>query len=189
MREINLFTVSRIAHLVRPDEFHELTLSSPALEFFTDFKKHVPLTIEGSMPADHVETLMRKAHVKLKLVVDADNEFIGTISLDDLNEQHFMTQIAKGYARNEIVVTDLMQPKADIMALSLAALEDASISDVIRTLQLKGQQHCLVVDHSGSQIRGLISASDVARRLRIPIQIEHVPTFVDIFSSVRRPAA
>ncbi|MCP5330678.1 MAG: CBS domain-containing protein [Pseudomonadales bacterium] len=189
MRHINLFTVNGVAHLVHPDEFHELTPMSPAMEFFTDFKKHLPLTIEGSAPAENVEHLMRKAHVKMKLVVDQDNEFIGTISLEDLDEQHFMARIAKGNPRQEIQVADLMRPKAQIMALSLPELEEASISDVIRALQLKGQQHCLVVDPSGTQIRGLISASDVARRLRIPIQIERVPTFVDIFSSIRRPAA
>ena len=189
MRHLNLFAVKGVAHLVHPDEFHELTPMSSAMDFFTDFKKHLPLTIEGSSPAENVEHLMRKAHVKLKLVVDHANEFIGTISLEDLDEQHFMALVAQGHSRTDIQVADLMRPKADIMALSLSDLEEAIISDVIRALQLKGQQHCLVVDHTGTQIRGLISASDVARRLRIPIQIERVPTFVDIFSSIRRPAA
>lgn len=189
MRQIHLFPVSRVAHLVRPEEFHELSPLSPALEFFTDFKKHIPLTIEGSMPAEAVETLMRQAHVKLKLVVDSEGEFIGTISLDNLDEQQFMARVATGFAHKEILVRDLMRPKADIMALSLADLEVATINDVIKVLQQKGQQHCLVVDQSTTQIRGLISASDVARRLRIPIRIERVPTFVDIFSSIKRPAA
>lgn len=189
MRQIQLFPVSRVAHLVRPEEFHELSPLSSALEFFTDFKKHVPLTIEGATPAESVETLMLHAHVKLKLVVDAEDEFIGTISLDDLDEQHFMALVAMGHAHNEILVKDLMRPKADIMALHLADLEQATINDVIKVLQRKGQQHCLVMDHSSTQIRGLISASDVARRLHIPIHIERVPTFVDIFSSVKRPAA
>ena len=189
MHQINLFPVSRVAHLVRPEEFHELSPLSSALEFFTDFKKHIPLTIDGSTPAESVETLMGQAHVKLKLVVDGDGEFIGTISLDDLDEQHFMARVALGYAHQDILVKDLMRPKAEIMALSLADLEQATINDVIKALQQKGQQHCLVVDNSTTQIRGLISASDVARRLRIPIRIERVPTFVDIFSSLRRPAA
>lgn len=189
MRQIHLFPVSRIAHLVRPEEFHELSPLSSALEFFTDFKKHVPITIEGSMPAESVERLMRQAHVKLKLVVDSDGEFIGTISLDDLDEQHFMARVASGFAHSDILVKDLMRPKAEILALNLADLEEASINDVIKALQQKGQQHCLVVDNSTTQIRGLISASDVARRLRIPIRIERVPTFVDIFSSIKRPAA
>lgn len=189
MRQIQLFPVSSVAHLVRPDEFHELSPLSSALEFFTDFKKHVPLIIDGSTLAESVENLMRRDHVKLKLVVDSDGEFIGTISLDDLDEQHFMARVALGFAHKEILVKDLMRPKAEIMALSLTDLESATINDVIKTLQQKGQQHCLVVDQSTTQIRGLISASDVARRLRIPIRIEKVPTFVDIFSSIRRPAA
>ncbi len=188
MREIRLFAVDKVAHLVQPDEFNELNLLSPALTIFTDFKSHRPLTIEGSTPAIEVEALMRKAHVKMKLVVDADNEFISTISLDDLDEQNFMTMIANGSERSEILTSDLMCPKQQIMALSLTELEQANINDVIKALRESGQQHCLVVDRSGQQIRGLISASDVARRLHIPIRIERIPTFVDIFTSVRRPA-
>jgi len=189
MQTISLFSVSDIAHLVQPEEFHELNTNSSALEIFTDFKKHIPLVIEGSVPAVDVEMLMRKAHVKMKLVVDRSNEFIGSISLDDLDDQHFMMRIAAGYARHEILTADLMTPKERILAMSLDDIERSSIGDVIRSLQKQGQQHCLVVDRSGRQIRGLISASDVARRLHIPIRIERVPSFVDIFSSVRRPAA
>lgn len=189
MRQIHLFPVSHVAHLVRPEEFNELNSLSSALEFFTDFKNHIPLTIDGSTPASAVEALMWQAHVKLKLVVDSEGEFIGTISLDDLDEQQFMARVALGYARKDILVKDLMRPKSEIMALSLTELEEARIDDVVKALQQKGQQHCLVVDQSSTQIRGLISASDVARRLRIPIRIEKVPTFVDIFSSIKRPAA
>ena len=164
MRTIRLFAVDKVAHLVQPDEFHELSLSSPALTIFTDFKSHRPLTIEGATPAIEVENMMRKAHVKMKLVVDADNEFIGTISLDDLDEQHFMTMIANGHERGEILTSDLMTSKQKIMALNLAELEQANINDVIRALRESGQQHCLVVDYSGQQIRGLISAGDCTFR-------------------------
>lgn len=110
MHTISLFPVNSVAHMVQPDEFNDLDMNSPATEFFTDFKKHRPLTIENSTLAIDVESLMRKAHVRMKLVVDRRN------------------------------------------------------------------------DH----IRGLISASDVARRLHMPIRIEKVPTFVDIFRSIRR---
>lgn len=189
MHQLHLSPVSPAARLVRPDEFHELSPLSSALEFFTDFKKHVPLTIDGSTPAETVETLMCQAHVKLKLVVDSEGEFIGTISLDDLDEQYFMTRVTLGIAHNEILVKDLMRPKAELLALNLAELGEANIDDVIKALQQKGQQHCLVVDQSSTQIRGMISASDIARRLRLPIRIEKVPTFADIFRSIKRPAA
>lgn len=189
MHAIKLFHVDNVAHMVQPEEFNDLDIHSPATEFFTDFKKHRPVTIEGSTPAIDVEMLMRKAHVKMKLVVDADNEFIGTISTEDLNEQNFMIRIASGDRLPDITVSDMMCPKQDILALDLEHLERASISDIIETLQRTGQQHCLVVDRNQNHIRGLISASDVARRLHMPIKIERVPTFVDIFRSVRRQTA
>src|SRR5690606_9110179 len=189
MFDITLSAVNNITHLVQPDEFHELLPGSTALEIFTDFKKHRPITMEGSTPAEEVEMLMRKAHVKMTLVVDADNEFIGTISLEDLDEQRLIALVANGFDRRDILVHELMVPRAHIMALTLRDLERSSINDVIRALQRSGQQHCLVVDYDGHCIRGVISARDVARRLHIPINIERIPTFVDIFSSVRRPAA
>lgn len=188
MCDIKLFAIDKVVHLVQPDEFHEFDLSSPALEFFTDFKRHMPLTIEGSSPAVDVEMLMRKAHVKLKLVVDSSNEFIGTISLDDLSEPEFMIRVAQGFKLHDITVSDLMCPKRRILALDVEQLEQATIGDIVKALKQSGQQHCLVVDRVNDHIRGLVSASDVARRLHIPINIERIPTFVDIFSSVRRPA-
>jgi len=188
MHAIDLFHVDSVAHMVQPDEFNDLDIYSPAIEFFTDFKKHRPLTIEGSTLAIDVEKLMRKAHVRMKLVVDGNNEFIGTISTEDLNEQNFMIKVANGELRNEITVSDMMCPRQSILALDLEHLERSNISDVIETLQRSGQQHCLVVDRGRGHIRGLISASDIARRLHMPIRIERVPTFVDIFRSVRRQA-
>lgn len=188
MQAITLFPVARVAHMVQPEEFNDLDMHSPAIEFFTDFKKHRPLTIEGSTLAVDVEMLMRKAHVRMKLVVDADNEFIGTISTEDLSEQYFMIRIANGERLDEITVSDMMCPKDNILALDLDQLERSSISDIIETLKRSGQQHCLVVDRSHDHIRGLISASDVARRLHMPIKIERVPTFVDIFRSIHRHA-
>lgn len=189
MHTIKLFHVNNVAHMVQPEEFDELDVHSPATEFFTDFKKHRPVIIEGSTPAIDVEMLMRKAHVRMKLVVDSDNEFIGTISTEDLSEQNFMIRIANGDRLPDITVSDMMCPKQAILALDLEQLERSSIRDIIEALQRSGQQHCLIVDRSLDHIRGLISASDVARRLHMPIKIERVPTFVDIFRSIRRQTA
>ena len=186
MHTISLFPVNSVAHMVQPDEFNDLDMNSPATEFFTDFKKHRPLTIENSTLAIDVESLMRKAHVRMKLVVDMDNEFVGTISTEELSEQHFMIRIANGERLAEITVSDMMCPKHELLALDIEELQQSTIRDIITALQRSGQQHCLVVDRHNDHIRGLISASDVARRLHMPIKIEKVPTFVDIFRSIRR---
>lgn len=45
-------------------------------------------------------------------------------------------------------------------------------------------QHCLVTDPENKQIRGVISARDISRRLHIPVDIESPQTFVNIFEAV-----
>jgi DeoR family transcriptional regulator, catabolite repression regulator len=52
---------------------------------------------------------------------------------------------------------------------------------VLNTLQHNGEQHCLVIDTDSHHIRGVISASDIASRLHIPVHIEKAPTFLNIF--------
>jgi CBS domain-containing protein len=184
MKNINLLALEHEAHLVHPEEFNEITLDSPAVTIFTDFKKHMPLEIEADTPALQVQYLMRKSHVHLQLVVDDNDELIGLINLSDLDEQKLLILQNKGLARELILVRDIMLPRSEIKVLDFKQLISATIADIVEALKQKGAQHCLVVDSEHNQIRGLISASDIARRLHIPLQIELPTTFVDIFVAV-----
>lgn len=187
MQNITLFRLENVSHLVQPDEFGGLEMDSPASEIFTDFKKHRPLTIEGDTPALDAAMLMRRSHARMKLVTDAKGEFIGTITADDLSDQNLMVKVAKGERLREVTVSEMMMPKRDILAMDIQEMERATIGDVIDTLQRSGQPHCLIVDTSCDHIRGLIAASEVERRLHVPIKIEKIPTFVDIFNNVKHP--
>ena len=185
MKNLTMIALDDTDHLVHPEEFSEVTLWSSALSIFTDFKNHQPSVIEGDTPAIQAEFLMRKAHVRLKLVVDKSDALVGTISFNELDEQNFIKHLAKGVGREEILVTDLMIPRAHIKAISYPELKTVSISDVIHHLKQNHQQHCLVIDPDVHHIRGIISASDIARRLHMPLVIESRPTFVDIFQAVK----
>lgn len=185
MKKLTLIALDDTDHLVHPEEFNEVTLESPALSIFTDFKQHQPSVIEGDTPAIQAEFLMRKAHVRLKLVVDKSDALIGTISFNELDEQNFIAHLAKGVGREDIPVRDLMLPRAQVKALSYPELKKASVNDVIEMLKQNHQQHCLVIDPDQHHIRGIISASDIARRLHMPLVIEATPTFVDIFQAVK----
>jgi CBS-domain-containing membrane protein len=185
MKTLALHALSPAEHLVHPEEFHELKLDSPALSIFTDFKKHRPMEIDADTPAVQAEYLMRKAHVRLKLVVDRKEELVGTISLKDLDEQNFILRQRNGFAREAIQVRHLMLPRERIKALAYRDLMSATVGDVVHVLKQNGQQHCLVIDPQEHQIRGLISASDIARRLHIALEVEQAPTFVDIFEACR----
>lgn len=184
MKKIHLMSLDNVEHLVQPEDFNEITTNSPALTIFTDFKQHLPLVIDADTPAMQADYLMKKAHVRLKLVVDENDELIGTISLQELNEQHIQILQNQGLDRDDINVRDLMIPRAQQKVVDYQQLVDATIGDVLDALQKNGTLHCLVVDRDQHQIRGIISASDIARRLHIPVEIATPTTFVDIFKAV-----
>tara|TARA_R110001606_G_scaffold361754_6_gene515100 strand:+ start:25351 stop:25935 length:585 start_codon:yes stop_codon:yes gene_type:complete len=184
MKNIHLVSLDSHAHLVHPDEFNDISLSSSVRNIFTDFKKHQPLIIDADTLACDALFLMQKAHVHLQLVVDNNNEFIGTISQNELNEQQLLIEQKKGFDRYQLTVGDLMLERENIKGLHYRLLDLISIADLIESLKKEGMQHCLVTDPENKQIRGVISARDISRRLHIPVDIESPQTFVNIFEAV-----
>jgi len=185
MKNLTMMAMDNTYHLVHPEEFDEIGLSSPALALLTDFRQHHAVEIEGDTPATQAEFLMRKAHVRLQLVVDQEEELIGIISYGDLDDQNFILQQEKGFEREDILVKHLMLPKAMIKGLNYRELQSASIDDVVHALKQNHQQYCLVLDPDEQHICGLISSRDIANRLHIPLTIEGAPTFGDIFEAVK----
>lgn len=184
MKKVTLLPLDSVEHLVQPEDFHEITVDSPALMVFTDFKRHKPRVIDADTPATQASYMMKKAHVRLQLVVDKHDELIGTISLTELDGQHLQVLQNQGLSRDSISVRDLMIPRSQQKVVDYQHLKAASIADVLDALQLNGTLHCLVVDFEQHHIRGIIAASDIARRLHVPVEIAKPATFVDIFKAV-----
>jgi Mg2+/Co2+ transporter CorC len=114
-------------------------------------------------------------------VIDANQELIGLISYEQLSIQNVLQRLGKGVNRTDLTVADLMRPRSEIKALAYEQIKHCTIGDVLNTLQHNGEQHCLVIDTESHHIRGVISASDIANRLHIPVHIEKAPTFLNIF--------
>lgn len=184
MRTLPLYAVEAIDHLVQPADFDGIDLASPALSLLNDFKHSHPTIVDADTPAAEVLEMMSHDHTRLKLVVDTHDELVGLIHIDQLSAQEIMRRVEKGGSRNDILVSDLMLPRARIRALSYQQLEHCRIMDVIHTLQSSGEQHCLVIDRESHQIRGVIWAQDVAERLHITLNIQKAPTFLNIFDSM-----
>lgn len=185
MKILTLQTLPREVSLAKPETVSNLTLNSPALSFFTDFYHVKPLTIEASISALEAKKLMQKAHVKMKLVVNCHNEFIGLITANDLIDRRLVQKVSEGTRREELDLIEFMIPKSEIKALDYHEMSKAVIGDVISALKSSGQQHCLVVDHADNKIRGIFSASDISRQLRLPIDIQSTPNFYKVFSSLQ----
>ncbi|MBJ7539599.1 CBS domain-containing protein [Marinomonas transparens] len=183
MKKLNLYPTSEIDELAWPEETQDLSTDSPAILFFTDFQKNKPLVIESTSSVLKVKELMQKEHVRLKLVIDNKNQFAGVISSDDLIERKIVQKVSEGLEREEIDVSELMTPKKGLKALDWSDISKATISDVITALENSGERHCLVIDREKHKIRGIFSASDISRMLRLNIDIQEKTSFSKVFTA------
>ena len=178
MHNLTLCKTEAIDSLAHPDVLEHIKLTSSALSIFTDFHEHQPLVIDGNVKAIELERLMRQSHVKMKLVLDQREQFVGIVTLADITEQKILQRVVQlGMSRSELLVVDMMQPKALLQAFDYKELKLSSVADVVNALRENGAMHCLVIDKEDHEIRGVISVSDIARSLRIPLDIQAQPSF------------
>ncbi|WP_158768667.1 CBS domain-containing protein [Paraglaciecola sp. L1A13] len=184
MRNIALYELNQLDELAWPETYQGITLDSPAMSVFTDFKKSKPIVIQADTPINEVEQRMIEEKVRLKIVLDSSQKFIGVISLDDLNDQEKIKRIASGIERTDLCVRHFMRTKEELKVILFRELKRSKIGDVVEMLRANGLQHCLVVDSEVHQIRGIVSASDLAKGLGIAMNLSVSPTFFDIFNEV-----
>ncbi|RNF49996.1 CBS domain-containing protein [Marinomonas hwangdonensis] len=171
MKTLTYVSTKGVDELVWPAISSNTDLYSSALLVFTDFQKTGPRVIESHTQAYDLALLMKKEHVRMKMVVDEANHFVGIISLEDLTEDVFIKHIANGFRRNELLVSDLMRPKESLIALSYSSLKKSDIESLIFSQRNNMFQHLLVMDEDIRSIRGIISSNDVARQLRLDVDI------------------
>ncbi|PKG76275.1 hypothetical protein CXF83_16825 [Shewanella sp. Choline-02u-19] len=184
MRNLDLYSTASIDHLLWSTDEDKTQLNSPALSIFTDFNHSQPMVIDAATSAIDTSNVMDKTHAFMRLVVDKDNQFLGVITKHELLHRK-MVKLANKFACSieELLVTDMMIARDQLSALDYQQLSTANVSDVVRSLQENGLHHMLVIDHEQHHIRGLIASNDVARKLKIPINIELPPSFMHIFKT------
>ncbi|MEO9274279.1 CBS domain-containing protein [Marinomonas sp. 5E14-1] len=171
MKTLTYVSTKSVNDLTWPAVIENITIYSSALSVFTDFDKAGPRVIEANTRADVLVKLMKKEHVRMKIVVDEDNHFVGIISLEDLSEDALIKMVAEGYQRSELMVADLMRPKEDLLALSHTSLKNSDIESLLYSQRENPLQHLLVIDENTKTIRGLISSNDIVRQLRLDVDV------------------
>jgi CBS domain containing-hemolysin-like protein len=185
MKSLTLFSPNQFDHLVQPEEFNDLRADSPAIHLLSDFRQHKPHMIDSHVKASEALNMMLTEDVTLKIVVDIEKEFIGVLDMEYLSSENMLPrQISLGLKHSELLVRDLMYPRARILAVDMDQLAQAKIGDLVSALKNSHQEYLLVVDKDAHHIRGIISAREISRRLRQPIAIEKALTFADIFTAV-----
>lgn len=151
----------------------------------TDLKLVSAVLIRPGDGIDEANVRMIQRSVRLLLVVDENRKVVGIITATDiLGEKPLQVIAERGCRREDIQVRDIMTPQHRLEVLQMADVSGAKVGHVVATLKKSGRQHAVVVefDHHGKQVvRGLFSATQIARQLGIAIQTSEVArTFSEI---------
>lgn len=192
-----------IARLTSGSGYHHPTyfspqpvrVDSPALEVMTDLKLVSAATIEVDTHVDVANQAMIARGVRSLLVVDSLGDVVGLVTARDiLGERPMQAVRSRGVRHEDVRVRDIMTPRDAIEVLYLADVLRAEVGNVLETLRHSGRQHALVVDVdaiSGRQmIRGVFSASQLARQLGVPVHTTEVArTFAEIEAVISQSGA
>ena len=178
-------------HLPGQDQ-ERVRIDSPALAAMTDLRRIPAATIDLEAPLDAANRFMIRRGVRLLLVTDDDRRVLGLITATDvLGEKPVQFARERGIKRQEIRVRDIMTPGERLEVLHYADLVQAEVGHIVATLKQAGRQHALVIDLSGDggvqAVRGIFSASQIARQLGVAIQTtEMAQTFAEIGAALGR---
>ncbi len=162
-----------------------VTLDDPAVSVMTDLKSVSVVNVRAMTSMDKANAKMIRYGVRLLLVLDDADKVVGLLTATDIlgaKPMCFLQNVGGTHA--DITVRDIMTPQHELEVLKLRDVLAAKVGHVVATLKQAGRQHALAVEENadGSQaVRGLFSATQIARQLGVQIQtMEVARTFAEI---------
>jgi len=194
-REYHPLTAHRLQsgarHHQPGQDLERVRIDSPALSVMTDLRNIPAATIDLEAPVDAANRFMIRRGVRLLLVSDDARRVLGLITSNDiLGEKPVQFALERGIKRQDIRVRDIMTPCERLEVLDYADLIHSEVGHIVATLQRAGRQHALVVDMGADgktqTVRGIYSASQIARQLGVAIHTTEVAqTFAEIGAALR----
>jgi len=191
MRQYAPLTLAPLTAGVRiaaPNAPGRVTLDDPAFAVMTDLREVSAATTTPEEPIDAAHAAMIRRGVRLLFALDAQGAVAGIITATDLlgaKPMRFMQ--SHGVTHAEVQVRDIMTPASSLDGLSLIEVAQMRVGHIVATLKTVGRRHLTVAEDGGSRIRGLFSASQVARQLGMELQtFEVARTFADIEAALAR---
>jgi CBS domain-containing protein len=166
-------------------------LDDPAIHVMTDFRTVSAAVILPGDPANEAHARMIQRAVRALLVVDQNRHVVGIITATDLlGEKPLQLITQRGVRREEVTVRDIMTPQDALEVLDLNQVRAAKVGHIVATLRQSGRQHAMVVERVGARgetVRGLFSATQIARQLGVAIPTTEIArTFSEIEAQLAR---
>ena len=176
------------ARIAEPMPPGRVTLDDPAFSVMTDLREVSAATTTADESIATAEAIMIRRSVRLLFVLDGERRLSGVITATDLlGEKPMRFMQARNVTRMEIQVGDLMTPAASLEALTVMDAAQMRVGHIVATLKAVGRRHLMVAEDNGQRVRGLFSASQIARQLGVELQtMEVAKTFADIEAALVR---
>lgn len=183
---LTLVPLASGARVARP-AMPRVTLDDPAFSVVTDLALQPAATTFPDEPADRAHAMMIERGVRLLFAIGRDGAVEGVITATDLlGEKRMRVMQERGLPHGELRVAHLMTPAASLDAVPYPEIAQMRVGHVVATLRKVRRQHLLVSERDGTQVRGIISASRVARQLGLQLEtFEIASTFADIEAALR----
>jgi CBS domain-containing protein len=162
-----------------------VTLDSPALDVMTDLARVPAVAIDETASLQAANDYMIARGVRSLFVLHGAGGVCGLVTATDvLGERAMRVAHARGSKRGELSVSDVMTPLGAVAAFTLRDVAAAKVGHVVASLQQASRHHALVAEpmaHGGERIRGIFSATEIARQLGEPVHIPEIaPTFAEV---------
>jgi len=168
-------------------------IDSPAIDVMTDLRQVFAVTVSASESIVRATQIMIARRIRLLLVVDEHGLIEGLISARDMmgTKPVKLLQESRGAKFDDLIVGDLMIPRHAIDVLDIEAVLVAEVGSILATLQANGRQHALVLETDPARglsvVRGIFSATQIARQLGVAIPIfEVAQTFAEIAAVLKK---
>jgi CBS domain-containing protein len=191
MREyspLNLTRLEQRSRVAEPMTPGRVTLDDPAFSVMTDLREVSAATTRPEETIDTAHAIMIRRGVRLLFVLDDDGTVAGVITATDLlGEKPVRFMQARGVSHSEVLVADIMTPASMLEALSILDAAQMRVGHIVATLKAVGRKHLMVSEEGGRRVRGLFSASQIARQLGIEVQtFEVARSFAEIEAALVR---
>ena len=161
-----------------------VTFEDPASSVMTDLSRVSAVVIRPADSMDEALARMKQRGVRLLLVIDEQRRVVGLITAHDiLGERPMRFVEAHGARHQEILVQDVMTPRDKLEAIGIADVRAAKVGHIVATLRQSGRQHALVTNADG-RIRGIFSATQIARQLGVDAQSVNPTEIAQTFSEI-----
>ncbi|MCC6535270.1 MAG: CBS domain-containing protein [Burkholderiales bacterium] len=163
---------------------NRVAIDGPALDVMTDLKRVSAVVIRPSDAIDEALERMKQRGVRALLVINSERLVVGLITATDvLGEKPMRFVEAHGVRHEDILVQDVMTPADALEAIDVRDLPAAKVGHILATLRHSGRQHTLVTDPDG-RIRGIFSATQIARQLGVDAQSINPAELARTFSEI-----